>query len=266
MNKINMGAVTVILNLNMIAFGQSTGVTTVSVASYKPIVAPDSIVAAWGSNLAPSTFTANSSSPDGQPVVLPLTLGPVSLSIKDSGGNTIQPTLYMVSSGQINYLVPATAKLGPATLTVNTGTATFTGPVSISNVAPALFSADASGMGVALGNVVRVTTGGVVTNDTIFQGTGTLTPKPINLTLSPTDGVYLVLYGTGIRRRSLNPVIATIGGIRVPVLYAGAQSQYPGFDQVNIGPLPASLVGKGVTDLILTVDGVPANTLKLSVQ
>jgi uncharacterized protein (TIGR03437 family) len=61
-------------------------------------------------------------------------------------------------------------------------------------------------------------------------------------------------------------VIATIGGVRVPVLYAGAQSQFPGLDQINLGPIPQSLVGKGEVDVILTVDGVPANTVRLAFQ
>lgn len=54
-----------------------------------------------------------------------------------------------------------------------------------------------------------------------------------------------------------------IGGIPVPVLYAAAQSQYLGVDQVNVGPLPASLAGRGTVDLALVVEGVSANPVIL---
>jgi uncharacterized protein (TIGR03437 family) len=83
-----------------------------------------------------------------------------------------------------------------------------------------------------------------------------------SVTLSAANSnTYLVLYGTGIRRHSLNPVQALIDGVKVPVLYADEQGQFAGLDQVNIGPLPASLAGAGAVDIELFVDGVPANVV-----
>ena len=61
-------------------------------------------------------------------------------------------------------------------------------------------------------------------------------------------------------------MIVTIGGVSVPVLYAAAQGQYPGLDQINIGPLPQSLVGFGAVDLAVTIDGVPANTVRIAIR
>jgi uncharacterized protein (TIGR03437 family) len=76
----------------------------------------------------------------------------------------------------------------------------------------------------------------------------------------------LSLFGTGIRNRtSLGNVGVTINGIGVPAQYAGPQSQFPGLDQVNVG-LPLNLRGSGETDLILTVDGQPANTVRVNIQ
>jgi uncharacterized protein (TIGR03437 family) len=76
----------------------------------------------------------------------------------------------------------------------------------------------------------------------------------------------LSLFGTGIRNRtSLGNVGVTINGIAVPAQYAGPQSQFPGLDQVNVG-LPLNLRGSGETDLILTVDGQPANTVRVNIQ
>jgi len=43
------------------------------------------------------------------------------------------------------------------------------------------------------------------------------------------------------------------------------QPQYPGMDQVNL-PIDRSLAGRGEVDVVLTVDGVAANTVKINVK
>ena len=247
-------------------FAQINTITSVSGASNSTIVAPGSIESGMGTGLNATTVSANTSSSGGQLVTLPTTLGSVSLvQLRDALGGTSTPSLYMVSPSQINYVIGQAPTLGRATLTAVSGPSQFTGPVLLSNIAPALYSADASGRGAPVGSVLRVSPSGTVTLDTTFQGaTGAFSAKPFGVTGD--DRVFLILYGTGIRNRSLNPAKAMIGDTVVPVPYAGAQSVYPGFDQVNIGPLPATLAGKGPIDLILFVDGVPSNTLRIAIQ
>jgi uncharacterized protein (TIGR03437 family) len=88
-------------------------------------------------------------------------------------------------------------------------------------------------------------------------------PTPINLGPA-SDQVYLQFYGSGIRGGSaLANVTATIGGRSVPVPYAGAQGTFVGLDQINLGPVPRSMIGAGVVNIILTVDGQTANTLQV---
>jgi uncharacterized protein (TIGR03437 family) len=80
----------------------------------------------------------------------------------------------------------------------------------------------------------------------------------------PTDQVYLVLFGTGLRHRSslanVHVTFATLDDenapveTEVPVEYAGAQNDFAGLDQVNV-MLPRSLAGKGAQAIRLTVDG-----------
>ncbi len=41
---------------------------------------------------------------------------------------------------------------------------------------------------------------------------------------------------------------------------------FVGVDQLNIGPLPRSLAGRGTVDVIVTVDGKQANTLQVAFQ
>jgi len=233
---------------------------SVSVANYRPIVAPDSIVSGWGSNLAPTLVVANTN----PPVTLPVALGGVTLNVTDSAQTTSTVRLYMVSPGQINYLLPSNIAIGKATI-VSTAGGTPS-PVLVSNVAPGILTADGSGNGVPAAQILRVSASGALYEPPFVAGSTTFTPRPIDLTTSPSDGVYVILYGTGFRLHSLNPVIATVKGTQVPVTYAGAQSQYPGLDQVNIGPLPASLAGSGPVDVVVTVDGVPSNTVRLAIR
>jgi uncharacterized protein (TIGR03437 family) len=80
----------------------------------------------------------------------------------------------------------------------------------------------------------------------------------------PGDKVYLVLYGTDIRdRSSLSAVSATVGGSSAVVEYAGAQGNLVGLDQANV-LIPRSLIGAGEINVVVTVDGVAANTVKVT--
>jgi uncharacterized protein (TIGR03437 family) len=54
--------------------------------------------------------------------------------------------------------------------------------------------------------------------------------------------------------------------VNVTVLSSGAQSVYAGLDQVNIGPLPASLTGARPANIVLTADGQTANTVNVTFQ
>jgi uncharacterized protein (TIGR03437 family) len=89
---------------------------------------------------------------------------------------------------------------------------------------------------------------------------GTIEPVPIDFGPS-TDELFLVLFGTGLRKRSsLANVKAAIGGMDAPVEYAGPQGEFAGLDQVNIR-LPRSLAAREakIVELSLTVDGKIAN-------
>jgi uncharacterized protein (TIGR03437 family) len=238
-------------------FSQTAAVTSVNAANDRAIVAPDSIASAWGANF--STSTTAGTLTDGS---LPVSVGGVQLSLVDNSMTTLTPTLYMVSPTQINYVVPANAALGAGTLTVQSMSGTADGPVLISNVSPGIFTFNGSGTGVPAAQILTYNPDGQVTNTSPAQtGSSTHSPNPIAI---GSNQVYIVLYGTGVRRHSLNPVFATVNSISIPVAYAGSQGQYPGLDQLNVGPLPTSLAGAGTTDLIVTVDGVPANSVQLA--
>jgi uncharacterized protein (TIGR03437 family) len=48
-------------------------------------------------------------------------------------------------------------------------------------------------------------------------------------------------------------------------LFAGPQGQFPGLDQVNLS-LPQTLHTRGEIDVVLTVDGQVANTVRINLK
>ncbi len=240
--------------------GVLASVSAASFAASGPL-APESIVAAFGTNLATSTVTA-----PGTP--LPTTLAGVSVKVKDSANTEQSAPLFFVSPGQINYQVPSGLANGPAAVTVAGGAGTLAaGNVTIATVAPGLFSANASGQGVAAAVVLRIKAGGAESFEPVARldsATNRFVAVPIDLG-PETDQVFLVLYGTGIKFRSaLSAVVATIGGANSETLFAGAAPGFVGLDQANLR-IPRTLAGRGEVDVVLSVDGKPANLVRVSI-
>ncbi len=236
---------------------------SVSAASYAPEapVATEAIVSAFGINLASGALAAAS-------LPLPTTLAGTSIIVKDSAGTERLAPLFFVSPTQINYQIPPGTTTGTATITINNSAGAFSsGTMQIGRVMPGIFAADASGKGIAAGQVQRVRN--MVSTFEQMVRFDPMQNKFISLPidLGPvTDQVYLVLYGTGLRfRTALTAVKATVGGVVVNVVYAGTQTDYIGLDQVNI-LLPRTLLGRGEVDVVLAVDGQVANTVRVNIK
>ena len=141
---------------------------------------------------------------------------------------------------------------------------TITGAIYLMDVAPGLFSANASGMGVAAAVVTTAGADGQQTTALTFEiQNGQIVPKPIRLG----DGdVFLSLFGTGIRGAAAGSVRAFVNGIEVAVLSAGDQGQFEGLDQINVGPLPAELAGAGEVEVRVEIDGKISNTVTVTID
>jgi uncharacterized protein (TIGR03437 family) len=240
-----------------VSLSASASITAnVSAASSTIItLAPASIATMFGSNLATSTGDATTST-------LPTNLKGTTVSITDSSGAEQDAPLFYVSPTQVNYLVPANTAAGQAVVTVTNSEGMVGVTTSqITPVAPGIFELDASGLAAAI--VLVVAPDGSQKFQNVYEVTSpnTLTPLPINLSAGE---VYLELYGTGIR--NANNVTVTVGGGTVPVLSSGAQGIFLGLDQIDVGPLPASLAGKGNVNIALTADGQTANTINVTIQ
>ncbi|MBI1761923.1 MAG: hypothetical protein HYR56_10855 [Acidobacteria bacterium] len=234
---------------------------TVSAASFATDgLAPETIGAAFGSNLATGTTVATS-------VPLPTTLGGVSVRVRDSNNVERLAPLFFVGIGQINYLIPAGTANGQALVTVsNAGGPVASGPLAIATVAPGLFTFEANGRGYAAGYALRVPASGPQSAAffaRLDSATNRYVANPIDFGAA-TDRTFCIFFGTGIRGRSaLANAQAFIGGTRLAVDYASAQGDLVGLDQVNI-EVPRSLAGRGDLDLFLTVDGKLANTVRVN--
>jgi len=251
------------VNLQVVntAGGNLTSVSAASFASGP--IAPDSIVAAFGTGLAAGTDAATT-------VPLPTSLRNTRLVVKDSTGTERDAALFFVSPTQINYLMPAGTANGVATVTViSDGTTVASGIAEIAQVVPALFTANATGEGLVSGVALRVGANGAPSFEPILsfdQATQKFVATPVDLGAA-TDQVYLIFFGTGFRNRSaLTAVKAQASGEDVAVSFAGAAPGLFGVDQINLGPLPRTLAGRGTINIVVMVDGKPANTVQLAIK
>jgi uncharacterized protein (TIGR03437 family) len=230
---------------------------SVSSASFQgESFAPESLVTAFGASLSRTTAVA-------APGSAPVTLAGVSVDVVDSRMQTRSAGLLYVSPGQLNYLLPADLSAGAATATVRWGNdIVAAGVIQVSRIAPAIFTANNSGAGLAAAITVTRGPGAAAITTNVFDCT-TNAPrcKPEPIQLSDGVEVYLELYGTGIRGRSeLGSIQVFAGDIPLEVLYAGPQTQFPGLDQVNIR-LPLSARNVGLRPITITIDGILSNAV-----
>jgi len=255
---VNAVAVANISYTNALITLTGKAVATVSAADYNNgEQAAAAIVSAFGSQLA--AYTQNA---PGLP--LPISLGGSQVIVKDSQGKEYFAPLFYASPTQINFQLPAGAAEGIATITVFSGAGgTTSGVLLVGKVAPAIFTADSTGKGVAAGSVLYVRPDGTRHEEPIARFDviqNRFVPVPIELGTAG-EQIYLTLYGTGIRNRSdLAKVKVQIGGVEAVVEYAGAQGYFAGLDQLNI-KLPRSLAGRGLVNIEMQADGRLANSV-----
>jgi large repetitive protein len=254
-------------------YGPSTSVGTtiliarpfanVSAASYRGNqFAREQIIAAFGTNLATGIQAATT-------LPLPTTLAGTRVSVKDSAGVERPAPLFFVSPNQVNYLLPADTALGPATATIIGGgndENVALAVLPITTVAPGIFTGNANGAGVAAAQILRIQPDGSQSYEPVLRldpVTNRFVAIPIEFG-PPSEQLFLLLYCTGLRyRASLSNVTATISNVNVQATFAGAQGSLAGLDQVNLRLTPNLSVFPNPA-LILTVDGVPTNTVQIS--
>lgn len=216
-------------------------------------VSPGALVEIDGANLSLGTCIA-----DTEPWRTQLACSPTRVTV---GGRDAQ--LYYVSPGQINAQIPSDLPLGDVSVTVfRGGVQSNTTVITLDRVAPGLYTANASGSGVAAGFSIRVAGSGPPGVDFLFDPTrpvGSRVPIPVDLSIQ-SNQVFLSLNGTGFRGTT-GQVTATVGGVSVPVVSVTTEQE---LDVVHIGPMPQSLAGRGEVSIVLTFNGKPTNTVTAS--
>src|SRR5262245_1127670 len=245
-------------NINPVA------VTTVSAASFEATaVAPEAIVAAFGTLLATATHVATT-------IPLPTTLAGTTVKVRDSAGAERAAPLFFVSPSQVNYQIPADTVVGAATVTVQSGDGTVSqGAVQVNAVGPAIFTANQDGQGVPAGWLLRQKSDGTQSFEPLFRFnplTGRQTTRPIDLGPEG-ERVFLVLSLSGIRRANdpnndgnVNETVHLVfGGDEIVPLFAGRQPGLVGLDQIKSAEIPRSLIGRGRMNLAATATGFGAS-------
>lgn len=245
-----------------------TAVTTVSAASYQTQLTPESISAAFGTQLSATTQAATT-------VPLPTNLGGVTVTVNDHPAG-----LFFVSPTQVNYEIPAGTAAGAANVTVTAANGVISrGTVTVGSVAPSLFTADASGTGFPAAYVLRVKPNGQQLYEAVARyDTAQAKFVSVPIVAGNGDTVFLVLFGSGLRNAPspdgaangvAESVNVTVGGRQAAITYAGAVSGFVGLDQINV-QLPSGIVAGDDVPVVVKVSNgqtlLQANAVKVGVQ
>jgi uncharacterized protein (TIGR03437 family) len=239
----------------------SAAVSTVPAASFEPVpLAPASIAAAFGGQLATQTLVASDADPNQPGIQLPTQLAGTTVEV-----NGRRAGLFFVSPGQVNFAVPAAIESGPANLVARSGDGTVSnGSMMIAQVGPSIFTANINGRGVPAATLLRVRANGTQVFEPVSQlnqAMGSFTTRPIDLGPQG-ERVFLILFLTGIAGAqdangdgNLNESIRVlVGGATMTPAFAGRQPDFVGLDQLNI-ELPRTLIGRGLVSLTITAPG-----------
>ena len=231
-------------------------VTSLDAASGATPLAPGSLASAYGKDLA-----------TGQPTIAPFpwptTVAGTSVTILDLTGFLTQAPVLYASPTLVNYMIPDTVALGPATVAVTAGDGTISyGQIDVVPVGPGLFAVNSAGLSASFADCVT-SDGGQATVLTSQVVNGALVAVPLNL--KACQETVLELWTTGLDFADPTTVQVTIGGTAATLLYAGPQGVFPGVDQVNV-VIPQSLAGAGNVPIVVSAGGVMSNTVNLTIQ
>jgi len=227
----------------------------VSAASFaNSAIAPNQIISLFGQNFGSQVVVATQTP-------LPTSLGGVRAELIDSTGATHAMPLFFVAPGQLNTLVPDGVSTGAARLRVigpdgQAGEAA----IQITAVAPGLFSANATGEGIAAAAAIRIAADGAQTPVPVLTGANPVQGLPLDLGPAG-EQMVLLLFGTGFRGLS-SSVEVTIGGVAATVVGVAAQPEFVGLDQLNV-IVPRELIGRGEVEVRVTIDGKLANVVTI---
>jgi uncharacterized protein (TIGR03437 family) len=239
------------IDLFLRAIGRRPDLRPVSGASFAgTAVAPESIATVFVAGMA-SKLEVGTNGPQAN-------LGGVEGVLRTGSTETAAPWFF-VSPGQGSFLVPAGTAVGNSTLKIESGDRRWAFPTTIAATSPGIFTANGNGQGAPAAVLLRVSPDNARSTEFPFaSGASGFVAAPIRF---GDDRLFLDLYATGVRGSSSVQVV--LGAQTITPLYAGAQPQYPGLDQVTF-ELPRSVSGVGKVDAWIVSGTVRSNVLELN--
>ncbi len=222
---------------------------TVSGANYSGnSITAKGIVSAFGPALATTTAPAPS-------VPLPTTLAGTTVTVTDSAGTDRLAPLFFVSSGQINYQIPAGTLAGPAAVTITDSNGKISsGVMQVVAVAPSIFTLSQDGKGAA-----------AALDAITFAG------APFNAKRGTGEPNIIALFGTGLGTDVTDAdgdvsasVVIKIDDAPATVLYAGRSPGYVGLNQYN-ALLPAN-INSGTHSVVVSRNGISSNLSTIAIK
>ena len=234
------------------AIGKSPAVRPVSGASFAgSSLAPNSIATIFTGGMAAGLQIASNGPQAG--------LGGASAVLRSSTGVETAVPWFFVSPGQGSFLVPSGLSPGNMSLKIASGDRKVSFPVSIAATSPGVFTANGNGQGAPAAVILRVAPDSTRSTEFPFvAGAAGFEAAAIRF---GTDRLFLDFYATGVR--GSNNVQVLLGGETITPLYAGAQPQFIGLDQVTI-ELPRSFAGRGKVEAVVVAGGVRSNSVELN--
>jgi len=205
----------------------------VSAAASTVRAAPGSLVSLYGVGFRDAEVQAPS-------LPLPLQLEDVQVAV-----NGVPAPLFYAGPRQINFQMPFGLQ-GRATITITNGRATDAIEVDVSRVAPAIFTRDQSGAGLAAvrqsGRTVEI----------YCTGLGEVSPPVAAGAAAPASPFA----------RVTAQVTAAIDGVAAPVTFAGLAPGFAGLYQVNVTIPTGAPIGRRA-NLVITAGGLASNTVEV---
>ncbi len=232
--------------VNVTSSGSGSGgvpviTTLVNAASYQQAFAPGSILAVFGSQLAPSMQTAGS-------IPLPVSMAGVAVLI-----NGVAAPLYYVSSGQLNIQIPYEVPPNtPVTLSINNNGMVASQTLTVGIAAPGIFMDQNSAI-VPVGSAAR---GQEIA--LYFTGAGAVTPA-VSTGAAPSSTTSL----SNLPKPVGNTTV-TVGGVQAgSMAFIGITPGLVGVVQINF-VVPGG-AGVGTQSVVVNVGGIASAPTKLTI-
>lgn len=249
-------------------FANVGAVSIVSAASFRPQdIVSNGIMAVFGAGFA----TASTPAPPGQ---VPYELDGLTVSLEGYNLGDAPSQLFFTSSQQINILTPFPFSynqppFGETLVRVRrNGRVIGAGSTFFERRAPSIFTANSTGGGVPAAVALRVKANGSQVYEAVARydnATQKYVPSPIDLS-DPAEQVYLILYATGVNDvLDYAHVQVSIGGETMTTTFAGYISGLYGLQQINV-QLDRRLAGRGLNNLLVTLDGKTSNPVQVLIR